>query len=121
MLHFFKKKTQREKDISKLQAELSKYKKLHDFSSPRMQKRLFREAELEVISENRIKKIIEYEEKIEEILQKLIELYTEWNHYKLLREGTFMMKRLTVILSVFLLVGCSNNIEGATFLTHYAK
>lgn len=72
--NIFKKKTQKEKEISKLEHELYKCQKKLEFLSPRIQKRLFRDDKVEVVSTSRIETIVEYERKIEHIKQKLIEI-----------------------------------------------
>lgn len=71
----FKRKSKKEKHISKLESKLFQYKQKRDFHMPRMKKRLFsNEYVQESISTERMKIITEYEKKIEAIERELLDL-----------------------------------------------
>lgn len=71
----FKRKSEKEKHISKLESKIFRYKQKRDFYMPRMKKRLFsNEYVQEPISTERTKWITEYDKKIEAIEQELLDL-----------------------------------------------
>jgi len=70
----FKRKTEKEKEVSKLENQLHKYQQKRNFFSPSVQKRLLRGDEVESISVYHERKITEYDEKIISIKLKLEDL-----------------------------------------------
>lgn len=72
--NIFNKKTQKEKEISKLENELYRYRKKLEVLRPEIQKRQLRANRIKTIPISRTEKIAECEQKIEYIQQKLIEI-----------------------------------------------
>lgn len=75
MFKLLKKKTETEKEISKLNNKLFNIKKKRDFLLPRVNNSFFRkDIKIETVSENQMEKIIKYDKEIISIKKKLAEL-----------------------------------------------